>query len=218
MMHWVQLASILCVLISYLSSLRAFRLDMPLLFKQFSYFLLFVLLGELFGIAWPRWIYKLTPFGQTNAWFYNLFHICLYSFYLYFFFKILRSTRLKKTIMILFAVYLALAVTDLFIQGLPKFNNYITVFVSFMMVFLSIVYYYQLLRSQEVILLRNDMAFWICTGLLIHHLGSAVGLFLIDLMNYYSDVAAQKVHRIIMGSAAVMYLTYSIGYLCHKKQ
>lgn len=213
-----QYLSLLCILISYISSLRAFRLDMPLLFRQFSYFLLFVLLAEAFGVAWPKWIWQLTPFSQFNAGYYNVFHVVMYAFYLHFFYRVLQTILLKRIVAVLAITYILFAILNLNNQGWGVFNNYNYLFASFMMVFLSIAYYYQLLRARDMKPLRNDLVFWISTGSLIYHLGSAMSLFLINVMHYYSAAAAQKIHIIVMFAAMTMYLTYSIGYLCHRKQ
>lgn len=212
--YWLQYISVSCILISYISSLRAFRLDMPLIFKQFSRFLLFVLLGEAFGVSWPKWIHQLTPFSKANGWFYNPFHVCCYVFYFYFFYRILQSPKLKKLVIAFCIVYLCFVIISFSINGVDGFNPYNNQLASFLMCFLIITYYYQLLTAREIILLKNDMAFWICTGLLVYHLGSVLDL---SLINYFSDAAAQKIHMVVMLAAAAMYLTYTIGYLCHKK-
>jgi hypothetical protein len=216
--HWFLYAAILCVLVSYISSLRSFRLDMPLIYRQFSFFLLFVLMGELFAMAWSKWIYLCTPFGQSNQWFYNPFHMCSYLFYLYFFYIISRTARIRQIIKLLAIVYFLFAACNLFIQGSKELNTYTSLLSAFMMVFLSISYYYQMLNEKEVVPLRSNMAFWISTGLLICHLASSMSTFLINVAAYYSTAAALKIHLIVMLAAMAMYLTYTIGYLCQRKQ
>lgn len=217
MVSWFQYAALLCIFISYISSLRAFRLDMPFLYKRFSYFLLFMLIGESFAVAWPKWIYQHTSLGNSTIRFYYFFHIATYLFYLYFFHEVLRSLKLKRTVNVLGIVYVVLAIVLLFTKGFAAFPyNYL--FASFLMVFFSIAYYYQLLNAKELVPLKDDMAFWISTGVFIHHLGSTFALFLVNVLNYYSAAAAAKVFMVVLYAAMAMYLTYSIGYLCHRKQ
>lgn len=201
------------MLISYISSLRAFRLDMPLIFKQFSYFLLFVFLGDSFATAWPKWVYQHTPFIQSTHLFYNFFHLCMYSFYFYFFYRILQLPKLKRIVIGLCIVYLTFSLVNFSINGIMVVNGYNTVLASFIMGFLSIAYYYQLLTAREIVVLKNDVAFWITTGLLIYHLGSTMNLFFITIF----ESLAIYTHRIVNISTSVMHLTISIGYLCHNK-
>lgn len=214
----IQNLSLFILLVSYLSSLRAFRLDMPVIFKHFSFFLLVALVGELFGTAWPKWIHQYTPFSNNNQWFYVFFHFAIYLFYLYFFYKVVRLPHVRPVIKLLAIVYMLFAsVNALFIQGFFKLNTYSDVLGNFILIFLSISYFYQLLRSPEIISLKNDMVFWISTGVFIFHLGSLMGNFLINAMYSNSIPKAQNIHMIIMVSAIVMYLTYIIAYLCRKK-
>ena len=218
-MNWFLYLSLFIIFLSYISSLRVFRLDMPLLFRQFSFFLLFVLLGEVFGIAWSKKIYQFTPFSRNNQWFYNFFHLFSYLFYLYFFYKVLQLPGIKKTVKLLAVFYILFALGNLiFVQGFMQFNTYTELLACFIMVFSSIAYYYQLLNGREIISLKNDAAFWISTGVLIYHLGGMMGLFLINVMNVISNEKARSIHLIIQVSAVCMYINFSIAFLCMRRK
>jgi hypothetical protein len=210
--------SLAMILVSYLSSLNAFRLDMAKPFKQFSYFLLFVFICEAFGIAWPRWLYKLGDFPRENQWFYNLFHFATYCFYLFFFYRLLQMPKTKKAIFILGISYVLFASLNyVFFQGAFFLNTYTLMYSSSLMVFASLSYYYQLLRSKEVIRLKYDTGFWISTGILLFHLTSVMDHFLINIMGQLSKEKALIALYIIRFSALIMYLTFSIAFLCRKK-
>jgi hypothetical protein len=206
-------------LISYISSLRAFRLDMPVLFKQFSFFLLFIVLVEGFAFSWSRGLYKYTSLGQINHSFYNIFHFLIYLFYLYFFHSVLKSPGIKYAIKIISAVYIVFVMINLvFGQGLFVLNSYTELFNTFIMVFLSISYYYQLLKAEEIVPVRNDLVFWISTGVLIHHLASMMSLFMINIINAFPKGKSQGIYLIVIFSAMVMYLCFTIGFLWTKKK
>lgn len=218
-MNWFQYFSISVILISYLSSLRIFRLDKSPLLKLFSFFLLFLLLGELFGMAWSKWIWSKTGFTRSNQWFYNFFHAGTYSFYLYFFYKVLSVRYLKRWVQVMGAVYLMFVIYNLsFWQGVYQFNSYTELFSCFIMIFLSIAYYYQLLHAKEIIVLSRDPFFWISTGVLTYHLGSMMGLFLINVMNAISLDKARDIHLIIGFCGILMYLNFTVAFLCLKKK
>lgn len=210
-------ASLSAVLLSYVSSLRAFRLDTPQPFRHFSFFLLFVLIGEVFGVLWPRYIYQFTPFSRNNQWFYNFFHLLSCLFYLYFFYRVLTLPVIKKAIVLLAIVYTLFAVINLlFFQGVMQLNTYTELFICFIMVFLSISYYFQLLYSSQIVHLNCDTLFWISTGILIYNLGSMMGIFLINVMNAISNEKARSIHYIIQLSAVLMYVNFTIAFLCRK--
>ncbi|WP_315823893.1 hypothetical protein [Paraflavitalea speifideaquila] len=86
------------------------------------------------------------------------------------------------------------------------------------MVFLSIAYYFQLLYDKEIISLKRDSVFWISTGLLVYHLGSTLGLLLINVMHIISIEKARNILLIIQSSAIIMYINYSIAFLCGRRK
>lgn len=218
-MNWFVYLSIAVITVSYLSSLRVFRLDGYPLLKMFSFFLLFVLLGELFGVAWSKWIWNHTGFNRSNQWFYNLFHICIYIFYLYFFYVVLKVRRLRRVILGISIIYSLFVFGNLFWgQGIFLFNTYSELFYCFIMIFLSISYYYQLLYAREIVALSRDPLFWISTGVLTYHLGSMMGLFLINVMNAISQDKARDIHLIIAFCGILMYLNFTIAFLCLKRK
>jgi hypothetical protein len=120
---------------------------------------------------------------------------------------------LKRIAAVLAVVYVLFSIINLTVSGVMVLNKYNDLLASFIMLFLCIAYYYQLVNKRELVSLRNDLAFWVSTGLLINHLGNTMSLFFINLLAYSAD----KLHIIIMFAAFIMYLTYSIGYLCHNK-
>jgi hypothetical protein len=114
---------------------------------------------------------------------------------------------------VLWIFYISFSFVNLFMNGIMEFNGYNALLASFMMVFLCIAYYYQLLTAREIVTLKYDTTFWITTGMLIYHLGSGMNLFLITIFK----IVASGIHTIVLLAAIAMYLNYSIGYLCHKK-
>lgn len=219
MNNWFQYLSLLFVLLSYISSLSAFRLDMAKPFRHFSYFLLFVLLSEIFGMAWPRKLYLYASATRNNQWFYNAFHFVSYLFYMYFYLLVIPHAKIRAAIKTIRGIYILFAIGNmLFVQGFMHLNTHTELLASFIMISLSIAYYYQLLYAKEIVSLKRDSVFWISTGILIYHLGSMMGLFLINVMNVVSNGMAQSIHLIIQASAILMYLNFSIAFLCPKKK
>ncbi len=219
-MNWFVYFSLFIILLSYLCSLRVFAIRNLLiapagtpgqLLRAFSYFLLFIFIGESFGVAWPRIIYHFTPFSRSNQWFYTIFHFFTYLFYLWFYLNILKLPRIRKTVRVFLVIYVLGAVLNfLFVQGPVQLNTFTDLMACFMMVFMSIAFYYQLIHASEFLRLQEQPVFWISTGLLIYHLGSMMGLFLINVMNAISEEKALDILLIIQISAILMYVSYAI--------
>jgi hypothetical protein len=219
MKHLIQYGTFSIILVSYISSLNAFRLDMPGNLKAFSRYLLFVFIGESFAFAWPRWLYQLTSMPRGNAWMYNILHLIFYVFLIWFFYSLLKIPLLKKLGRVLGLVLVLFAITNMcFFQGMGKLNNYTELLAAFILVFLSLAYYYQLLHNKEVVSLHRDPYFWISTGVFVNHLGSVMSFFLIDVMGMISEEGASKVHMVIVFSGLLMYLTFIIAFLCPRKK
>jgi len=215
--NWILYLSLFIVMFSCICSLRSFMAGGERLLRLFSFFLAFTFLGEIFGIMWGAKLYHLTSLGRNNQWFYNIFHLFGYTFLMYFFYNILDQKRIKKVISRLVIAFLVFAMSNLlFFQGLMQLNTYTEVLACFIMVFMSIAYYYQLLDAPQLTQLSRDPFFWISTGVLIYHLGSVMGIFLINVMNIISSEKAKGIHTIIMFSSVAMYLNFSIAYLCRR--
>jgi hypothetical protein len=211
--------ALVVLFLSFISSLNAFRLDMPVPFKQFSFFLLFTTLGEYFAYAWANGLNKLTAYDNTNQWFYNLFHIPLYLFLFYFFYRILHRPGIKRIIPVLAGLYFVFAVINLcFIQGILLLNSYSELLGSSMMIFLSLAYYYQLLMAKEVISVKRDPGFWISTGVFISYIGSILAISLINIMISISRQKAVHFMTFIILSGILAYLTFSMAFLCYKRK
>jgi hypothetical protein len=219
MNSWLYYIALASILLSYISSLRSFRLDMPRHFKHFSFFLLFTLLGEVFAYAWPRLLYEYTPYDRSNQWFYNIFHFIGYCFCFYFFSRILVRANIRRSVVISCILYALFAIGNFFfLQGPVRLNTYSELVASALLVFCSISYYYQLLYAKEVVAIKNDSAFWISTGIFINALGSILGLSLINMMFRYSPDKALTFLLLIQLSGLLTYITFSIAFLCHKKK
>jgi hypothetical protein len=219
MEYWLQYLAIAMTLIGFIFSLNAFRLNMPKPYKQFSYFLLFVFLGEMFAYAWQRWLYKLTPFPPYNQWFYNLFHFASYLFLLYFFYQVLRLHKVKALLKILGGLYVAFALTNLFfIQGFVTLNTYSELLASIILIYSCIAYYYQLLFDKKIIIIKNDTLFWISSGVLLSHLGSVLAIYLINKMTEFSREKADLFLMLIQFTVVLTYVFFSIAFICQKKK
>jgi hypothetical protein len=210
---------LIVLLFTFLSSLNAFRLDMVKPYKWFSLYLLFALLAEWCAVMWPRLVrhYDL-PYSRENHWIYNLYLLPAYLFYLLFYYSFLKGVQIKmmiKTAAVLFTCWFAY---DLFfVQGMFRLNTYTVIVAGIMVVALSLAYFYQVLRAAVFLPIHRDPLFWISAGTFLFHLTTMLGLFFIVFLNDWYGKAAFTTSLIIKITSIVMYLAYSIAFLCQRK-
>lgn len=83
--------------------------------------------------------------------------------------------------------------------------------------FFSLAYFYKLIRSNDILYFKKLMPFWFCLGILLFFLGSLPNLFFSNYFsaNYKMPLAvAYRWIFIILNY--IMYLLFTIGYLCSK--
>jgi hypothetical protein len=216
--NWLSYLNLLAILISAISSLRSFRLDTSKAYRYFSIFLFVLFIADVFGFAWPRVLHYRFNLGQKTLWLYNPLRLLSYTFYACFFYSVLTNRKIKTVIKFLAAALIIFGVTNmLFIQKISAHNSYTALFGQFLMIFISVSYYYQLLKAKDIIVLHKDTVFWISSGLLIYNLCGSINYFLIDIMDFFSRDLAKKLHQTIMYFSVLMYLTFTIAFLCMKK-
>jgi hypothetical protein len=119
----------------------------------------------------------------------------------------------------LFAVvYVVFALTNyFFFQGMIWSNTHSELLASLIMISLSLVYYYQLLQAQEIISPATDRPFWISSGLFTYHLGTTMALVLVLTMKNIPIERMMVVRFIVQICAIIMYLMFTIAFLCRRK-
>jgi hypothetical protein len=103
----------------------------------------------------------------------------------YFFFYNSKRKFYFKIILLNTILYLAVALADAtFINTIWKFNTYSRTYASASLVIYSLIYFYTLMESDEIINLWQSPIFWINIGVLFYF---ATNLFFFMLSNYISS-------------------------------
>jgi hypothetical protein len=148
------------ILLAALSSLVAWRLDLPIHLKIFSCLLGLNFLVEFFAaVIAPA--YHLRPRSSV----YNVFYLVQFWTYGYYYYRLIRVKLLRRLILfflLLFPVFWA--GTVFFLLGFNHWDSYLLIVGSFFSIVLSLFYYYQLITDQEPPSLRQLPEFWIATG------------------------------------------------------
>lgn len=205
------------MLLSAIFSLRSFRLKWPLAFRIFSISLLLTLLIECFAISW-KWGFSQTKwwhYTRSNMWIYDAFVVIKYMFVVSFFYCILRSALVKKVITYSFCLFIPLASYNyFFFQGPFSVDTYTIIFTNSSTIFYCLLFFIQVLKDKNLIILTKDTSVWISLGLLLYNAGTLpFFVFFNYLINEQPSMATSYLY-INDALNIIMYTLFLIAYIC----
>jgi len=196
--------------------------------RYFVYFLWFTVFVELFfgwlSICVEKFDF-FSPLNDTvfrqNDWIYNVYDIVSFIFFSYIFIRLYENVNFKKvsiltsSLFILFAIINA-AFSNEFYDGIVSLNF---IFGSILILFLVILYFFQLLMSDKILDFYKMMTFYISVGVLVYHL-TTTPIFI--YWKYFSNSFSPKfveIRQIIITIANIfVYTCYTLGFwICLKK-
>ncbi|MEO5681520.1 MAG: hypothetical protein ABIQ88_02705 [Chitinophagaceae bacterium] len=173
----------------------------------FPGFLLITFIGEYYGI-------ESSARNQNNTLFYNLFTWFEFVFYLFFFWSISRSGKIKRLNFFIMLFYLVITLLNIFFyQGIEQFHSYTYVLGCILVVVNAILYFYFLFRLPESVSLVRNPFFWIATGLMFYYTCtfSLFGLTNFIITNGYYTTLLTIIGDILN---ILLYSLYVIAFLC----
>lgn len=173
-----------------------------------KYFLLFIVYSVINDIVF----FLLRIFtGERHFFHYNIYVFISFSFYLFWFTKILENTtslKISKFLMVLVFVYSI--IREDFFNKLSEFP----LLIGILLVLIYVVQYFvELLKKNEVVNYLSSQEFWICTGILIFHLGY---LPFIVLGKYTTNLEGKTIFITVLNM--FMYGCFIKGFLCTRKK
>ncbi len=198
------------IAIAFISSLISFRLDYPFHLKLFS-----ILLGLTFVVEFFVTFIEKKFHYKNNYWIYNAFTLVEFWVYAYWYYSITTIKNLKKVMLFfLFAFPVFWFITVFFVFGFNVWNSYVIIVGSFFSIVFVASYYYQLISSPSLTVLRLQPEFWIATGMLIFYLGALPYFGMLNfLMKNHMSVAVTLL-TVLITLDIFMYLLFSYGFLC----
>ncbi len=199
----------LFIAISFLVSLLVyFRKELFYTYLRFfPPFLLLTLLVEL--IASYR-AYS----GKHNIVLYNFFSVSWICFYLLIISLIISRASVKKIIWVTTAVYtLAALINILFIQKIETLNTVTYSLGCLLIVVFCMYYFFELFRFPKSVNLKNNPAFWICSGLLFF---CCCGFPLYGFINFWATIPfiVKSFKYIVAILNIFLYSLFTIAFLC----
>ena len=156
--------------------------------------------------------------NKSNLALYNFFTVFEFCFYMYIISLIITSKRIKKTIMVAVVLYTLISVINIiFIQEMQKFHTVTYAFGCLLIVASCVYYFFELFKLPKATKLKNNPAFWICSGILFFYCCSFP---LFGLSNFLSDISKliiKNIYKIITILNIFLYTLFTIAFLCRLK-
>ncbi|MEM7086553.1 MAG: hypothetical protein AAF489_10250 [Bacteroidota bacterium] len=153
-------------------------------------------------------------FSLNNFWLYNFFTIGSFLFYFTWYSRILRRKSFKRIIIAFYSIFCLVAISSLLFQSWKEYHAYTFFTGAAFLLVLTLFHFHQLLNSNEVLIVKYKLSFWISTALLLFYMGMIPVTFLLK----YMDVQDSKYLYLLIALNLVFYGCYIIGFLWTKKK
>jgi hypothetical protein len=196
---------VLCFIASLTNYLNK---NAPLYLKLFPVFLLQVLICEYIGV-------QMASHQQNNLFFYSITSVVEFMFYFFFFYSVYRSSKAKRTVLILMAVYLVGALVNIFyIQGRKVFHTYSFMVGCLLVIAGSIYYFLQLFRNPQQGSIMREPAFWI-TSALLFYFGCVLPIYgIVNYISTLSNTLNVVLVFILKFMNILLYSLFTLAFLC----
>jgi hypothetical protein len=154
----------------------------------------------------------------NNIFILNVNTMVTLGFYLYLLMEIIRDPKGKKALLIMLIVYLLVSMVNIFlVQKTGVFNTMTFCFGCLLIVVACIYYFWELFQQRLSLNLLRQPAFWICSGLLFFCACSFPLNGLMNFINALPKVILQNLFIIFILLNILLYLSFSIAFLCRLK-
>ncbi len=153
-----------------------------------------------------------------NKFIYNLYYLIHFSFFFYIFMKMIENDRFKKNIKIGLVVFWVFFLSDFVFAGIFQ-SSFARTYIAgaAILIFCIILYYISILQSSLVLVIKNDLLFWISVGLFLFYIGY-IPIKIIKTWFYKPDSFFEFLLVIQFSLIIVMYLFFLTGFLWMKKR
>lgn len=157
-------------------------------------------------------------FNNINNFSHNFYYLLHFSFFFYVFKEMIDNDRFKKNIKIGIVVFWLFFLSDIVFTDI--FNDSFTrtyIAGAGIMVFCIIQYYISILQSSLVLVVKNDLLFWISVGLFLFYIGY-LPIKIIRTWFYNFNSFYELLQLIQFSLIIIMYLCFLTGFLWMKKR
>ena len=177
-------------------------------------YLAIVCITELLGLLY------INAFHKSNAWIYNVFIIfeaTYISYGLYVALKPLTATAfvICSSPLVIFCVTY---IYEIFNHNFLKFQTLTITVASVLFVFISLIYFYLLIKRKEPINLGIHAQFWWITAVLFYYFGSTIYNLFIYLLYQNFLKSYHILSYIMLGLNLLLYSIWVYSFICNSRQ
>lgn len=176
--------------------------------KYFLFFLWYTFLVDLLGGVVGD------VFEQDNYWVYNSYMITSFLFYFGWYYTILKRPIFKKTVVAFGGTFIIVSIASLFLENWQEYYAFTFFVGAVFLLVLTLFHFHQLLNSDEVLIVKYKLSFWISTGLLLFYMGMIPLIFLLE----YSSIENLSFTILLISLNLILYSLYIIGFSWTKKE
>ncbi len=176
--------------------------------KYFLIFLWYTLLIDILGAVLGDIFYV------NNNGVYNAYTITSMLFYFFWYYSILKKQVFKKTVIVFSILFGIVAFLSLCFENWNEYHSYTFVTGALFLMVLTLFHFHQLLNSDEVLIVKYKLSFWISTALLLFYVGMIPLFFLAE----YTSIKGLSYQIILLSLNVILYGCYIIGFLWTKKE
>jgi hypothetical protein len=216
MLKVMQHIYIVPILFGALFSTKAFTQGWPLFYRIFSGLLMGVFAIELVSILWKYVFFSIPgwPFSRSNIWLYNAFLAPQYLLYLTAYFFLLKSTAIRRIIIMLGVAYTILVILNwLLFQDIHTVNSISLIAASAIIIFLTVSYFEQLRKDENTGALFAYPAAWISLGAFIFHAANIPYIFCLNFLSLKHPTLAVSLFYVYLILNCLMYSLYTTAFL-----
>lgn len=178
------------------------------------FILLLTIITEFFG----GYIKKEYSDLLSNVVLFNVYYLLYFSFFFYIFMKMIEEEKFKNYIKIGIGLFWVFYLRDFIFIGLSQ-NSFTISYLagSVILIYCIILYYIHILQSPLILVVKNDLLFWVSVGLFLFYIGY-IPIKIIKTWYYEPGVFFNLLILIQFSLIVVMYLFFLIGFLWMKKR
>lgn len=176
--------------------------------RYFLYFLWFTFVMDSIGVV------SKAISGEELTWLYAIFTPTCYIFYFIWYYRVLQRKMFKRTTIAFTVVFIIISLLTYIFPNELTGKGYAFVTGAIGLLVLTFFHFYQLLNSDEVLIVKYKLSFWISTALLLFYMG----IIPLILLASYLDIKGTSNAIILLTLNVILYGCYVIGFIWTKKE
>lgn len=180
--------------------------------KYFLIILWYIVINEITGFYIREYLNK------SNAIIYNIYYVVNFTFLLSVYRNFTISKTYKKCINIFIITYWITCIINLFYEDCltePQIIPYILAS-SFLIVSI-LMYFIEILKSEQILNITKNLLFWISIGLLLFHIGYIPYKIIQKFSPIESIMTLEKLRSIFYSLILILNICYIIGFIWSHK-